>query len=170
MKAQLLHQNSLDDDIFGLDNNKSQLSPTAKKDVKNLILSGSKSILGKVLSPTKDKNTINASQHSNLNNLANNATTTTTTTTPSSTPLIERNTGTHSDNDEKEKLNLSNQENISSNAQQPQQQLKEPSSPTSLDPNTTNVSHFQSILKINGFVFFFLGLLLICCFEFFFLI
>ena len=144
MKAQLLHQNSLDDDIFGLDNNKSQLSPTAKKDVKNLILSGSKSILGKVLSPTKDKNTINASQHSNLNNLANNATTTT---TPSSTPLIESHTGSHSDSDDKEKLNLSNQENISSNAQQTQQQLKEPSSPTSLDPNTTNVSPLQSMLN-----------------------
>ncbi|XP_037811472.1 EH domain-binding protein 1 isoform X2 [Lucilia sericata] len=127
LKAQLLHQNSLDDDIFGLDNNKSQLSPTAKKDVKNLILSGSKSILGKVLSPThKDKNSINASQHSNLSNLAVN--------TPSS-PLIEDNNVSLDTNEELEKLNSSNQENISFNAQQP---VKEPSSPTALDPNTTN--------------------------------
>ncbi|KAI8123715.1 hypothetical protein FF38_08758 [Lucilia cuprina] len=127
LKAQLLHQNSLDDDIFGLDNSKSQLSPTAKKDVKNLILSGSKSILGKVLSPThKDKNSINASQHSNLSNLAVN--------TPSS-PLIEDNNVSLDNNEELEKLNSSNQENISFNAQQP---AKEPSSPTALDPNTTN--------------------------------
>ncbi|XP_065366847.1 EH domain-binding protein 1 isoform X2 [Calliphora vicina] len=126
LKAQLLHQNSLDDDIFGLDSNKSQLSPTVKKDVKNLILSGSKSILGKVLSPTKDKNTINASQHSNLSNMA--------VTTPSS-PLIEDNNVALDDANEMEKLNSSNQENISFNAQQP---VKEPSSPTALDPNTTN--------------------------------
>lgn len=66
MKAHLLHQNSLDDDIFNLSQDK-QLSPTSKKDVKNYILTNSKSILGKVLSPThKDKNSINASQHSNL--------------------------------------------------------------------------------------------------------
>ncbi|KAM7343932.1 eps15 homology domain containing protein-binding protein 1 isoform 3-T5 [Cochliomyia hominivorax] len=133
LKAQLLHQNTLDDDIFGLDsNNKTQLSPTAKKDVKNLILSGSKSILGKVLSPTKDKNSINASQHSNLSNLA---------ITPAS-PLIEDNNGSVEQNDEKEKLNSSNQENISSNAQQP---VKEPSSPTALDPNTTNEERQQRL-------------------------
>ncbi|XP_037811479.1 EH domain-binding protein 1 isoform X8 [Lucilia sericata] len=134
LKAQLLHQNSLDDDIFGLDNNKSQLSPTAKKDVKNLILSGSKSILGKVLSPThKDKNSINASQHSNLSNLAVN--------TPSS-PLIEDNNVSLDTNEELEKLNSSNQENISFNAQQP---VKEPSSPTALDPNTTNEERQQRL-------------------------
>ncbi|XP_067627088.1 EH domain-binding protein 1-like isoform X3 [Eurosta solidaginis] len=67
LKAQLLHQNSLDDDILGIETKNNftpaQPSPTAKKDVKNLILSGSKNILGKVLSPTKDKNSINASQH-----------------------------------------------------------------------------------------------------------
>lgn len=125
LKAQLLHQNSLDDDIFGIENNKSQLSPTAKKDVKNLILSSSKNILGKVLSPTKDKNSINASQHSNLSNLA--VTTTT-------TPLIESNNVGVSDVGE-DVNNSANQENISHNAQQ-----KEPSSPTTLDPNTTNVS------------------------------
>uniref|UniRef100_T1PK42 BMERB domain-containing protein n=1 Tax=Musca domestica TaxID=7370 RepID=T1PK42_MUSDO len=129
LKAQLLHQNSLDDDIFGLDNNKSQLSPTAKKDVKNLILSGSKSILGKVLSPTKDKNSINASQHSNLN----------ASTTPTSTPtsaLIEGNGSLEDQQQHADEVvsNSSNQENISQNAQ-----LKENIiSPTALDPNTTN--------------------------------
>lgn len=35
----------------------------AKKDVKNIILNSSKHILGKVLSPTRDKNSINAMQH-----------------------------------------------------------------------------------------------------------
>ncbi|XP_033251570.1 EH domain-binding protein 1-like isoform X2 [Drosophila miranda] len=62
LKTQLLHQNSFDDDIFSLDKAQ-QLSPQSKKDVKNLILYNSKNILGKVLSPTKDKNSINASQH-----------------------------------------------------------------------------------------------------------
>ncbi|XP_073848661.1 eps15 homology domain containing protein-binding protein 1 isoform X6 [Musca autumnalis] len=134
LKAQLLHQNSLDDDIFGLDSNKSsQLSPTAKKDVKNLILTGSKSILGKVLlSPTKDKNTINASQHSNLNVSASTPTANTT------SPLIEGNGSLVDDASHHlgdEVSNSSNQENISQNAQ-----LKDASiiSPTPLDPNTTN--------------------------------
>ncbi|XP_034476827.1 EH domain-binding protein 1 isoform X2 [Drosophila innubila] len=59
LKTQLLHQNSLDDEII---NQQQQLSPTSKKDVKNIILTSSKSIIGKVLSPTKEKNTINAIQ------------------------------------------------------------------------------------------------------------
>ncbi|KAL7737199.1 hypothetical protein ACLKA6_005390 [Drosophila palustris] len=59
LKTQLLHQNSLDDEII---NQQQQLSPTSKKDVKNIILTSSKSIIGKVLSPTKEKNTINAMQ------------------------------------------------------------------------------------------------------------
>ncbi|XP_017049405.1 EH domain-binding protein 1 isoform X6 [Drosophila ficusphila] len=62
LKTQLLHQNSFDDEIYG-QNKSEQLSPTSKKDVKNLILNNSKNILDKVLSPTKDKNSINASQH-----------------------------------------------------------------------------------------------------------
>ncbi|XP_017078665.1 EH domain-binding protein 1 isoform X3 [Drosophila eugracilis] len=63
-KSLLLHQNSFDDEIYG-QNKSDQLSPTSKKDVKNLILNNSKNILDKVLSPTKDKNSINASQHAN---------------------------------------------------------------------------------------------------------
>ncbi|XP_033152007.1 EH domain-binding protein 1 isoform X4 [Drosophila mauritiana] len=63
-KSLLLHQNSFDEEING-SNKSEQLSPTSKKDVKNLILYNSKNILDKVLSPTKDKNTINASQHAN---------------------------------------------------------------------------------------------------------
>lgn len=64
LKTQLLHQNSFDDEINGL-NKSEQLSPSSKKDVKNLILYNSKNILDKVLSPAKDKNSINASQHAN---------------------------------------------------------------------------------------------------------
>lgn len=63
-KSLLLHQNSFDEEING-SNKSEQLSPTSKKDVKNLILYNSKNILDKVLSPTKDKNSINASQHAN---------------------------------------------------------------------------------------------------------
>lgn len=66
LKAQLLHQNSWDEDILGVNSTNTQ--PTAnqsvaKKDVKNIILNSSKHILGKVLSPTRDKNSINAMQH-----------------------------------------------------------------------------------------------------------
>ncbi|XP_032596828.1 EH domain-binding protein 1 isoform X3 [Drosophila grimshawi] len=57
LKTQLLP--SLDDEVVS---QQQQISPTSKKDVKNLILTSSKSILGKVLSPTKDKNSINATQ------------------------------------------------------------------------------------------------------------
>ncbi|XP_037942380.1 EH domain-binding protein 1-like isoform X2 [Teleopsis dalmanni] len=122
LKAQLLHQNSFDDDIFGID--KLQLSPTSKKDVKNLILSGSKSILGKVLSPTKDKNSINASQHSNLGNQ---------TPPPAANEM-------NTNGDDIDKLSTSNQENISQNSQKQtlQQQVAVPLSPTNLDPNTAN--------------------------------
>ncbi|XP_043641983.1 EH domain-binding protein 1 isoform X6 [Drosophila teissieri] len=63
-KSLLLHQNSFDEELNG-SNKSEQLSPTSKKDVKNLILYNSKNILDKVLSPTKDKNSINASQHAN---------------------------------------------------------------------------------------------------------
>lgn len=59
LKTQLLHQNSLDEGIINLSQ---ELSPNSKKDVKNLILTSSKSILGKVLSPTKEKNSINSTQ------------------------------------------------------------------------------------------------------------
>uniref|UniRef100_A0A6P4FEH3 EH domain-binding protein 1 isoform X2 n=1 Tax=Drosophila rhopaloa TaxID=1041015 RepID=A0A6P4FEH3_DRORH len=63
-KTQLLHQSSFDEEIYG-QNKSEQLSPASKKDVKNLILYNPKNILDKVLSPTKDKNAINASQHAN---------------------------------------------------------------------------------------------------------
>lgn len=51
LKKQLTQQNSLEDDVDRSD----EKSPIDKKDVKNLILSGSKHLLGKVLSPVKDK-------------------------------------------------------------------------------------------------------------------
>lgn len=60
LKTQLLHQNSLDEGI--INQSQHELSPNSKKDVKNLILTSSKSILGKVLSPTKEKNSINLTQ------------------------------------------------------------------------------------------------------------
>lgn len=49
LKLQLNHPISFDED--------EQKSPTEKRDVKNLILSGSKHLLGKVLSPSKERNT-----------------------------------------------------------------------------------------------------------------
>lgn len=49
LKKQLQQQRSLDDDCVA------DKTPIDKKDVKNLILTGSKHLLGKVLSPVKDK-------------------------------------------------------------------------------------------------------------------
>ncbi|XP_016999484.3 EH domain-binding protein 1 isoform X3 [Drosophila takahashii] len=72
-KSLLLHQNSIDEEMFG-QNKSEQLSPTSKKDVKNLILNNSKNILDKVLSPTKDKNSINASQHANQSSVLSSQT------------------------------------------------------------------------------------------------
>ncbi|XP_039953198.1 EH domain-binding protein 1 isoform X3 [Bactrocera tryoni] len=121
LKAQLLHQNSLDDDIFGVEtkNNSgpAQPSPTAKKDVKNLILSGSKNILGKVLSPSKDKNTINASQHGQVGN---------------QTPPAEGKESTNGGD-----LNVC-ATTLESNPVQADKQQLAPHSPTALDPNAAN--------------------------------
>lgn len=49
-QQQQQHQQSLDDDCAD-----DKITPIDKKDVKNLILTGSKHFLGKVLSPVKDK-------------------------------------------------------------------------------------------------------------------
>lgn len=75
LKKKLRQQNSLDDadmdriiggGVGGMDD--IEKSPTEKKDVKNLILSGSKHLLGKVLSPSRDKNSVmgNQQQQSNV--------------------------------------------------------------------------------------------------------
>lgn len=121
LKAQLLHQNSLDDDILGVEtkNNSApaQPSPTAKKDVKNIILSGSKNILGKVLSPSKDKNSINASQHGQVGN---------------QTPPAEGKESTNGGD-----LNVC-ATTVESNPVQADKQQLAPHSPTALDPNAAN--------------------------------
>lgn len=68
LKKQLHQQNSLDDadtDRIGGD----EKSPTEKKDVKNLILSSSKHLLGKVLSPSKDKHLTIGNQHPSNNQM-----------------------------------------------------------------------------------------------------
>ncbi|XP_030557664.1 EH domain-binding protein 1 isoform X1 [Drosophila novamexicana] len=114
LKTQLLHQNSFDEENIC---QQQQLSPTSKKDVKNLILTSSKNILGKVLSPTKDKNVVNAIQIANQ-------------TTKSSLgrhtppPPIDGNSDTC---EEMQKLN------------------KESTSPMSLDANATNEDRQQRL-------------------------
>nr|XP_036230294.1 EH domain-binding protein 1 isoform X3 [Bactrocera oleae] len=132
LKAQLLHQNSLDDDIFGVETKISsgpaQPSPTAKKDVKNLILSGSKNILGKVLSPSKDKNSINASQHGQVGN---------------QTPPAEGKESTNA-GDANGDLNLC-ATTVESNPVQSDKQQMAPHSPTALDPNAANEERKQRL-------------------------
>lgn len=64
LKMHLPQLNQTTDDD---DNSAAPKSPTEKKDVKNMILSGSKHLLGKVLSPTKDK--LTAASQANHNNV-----------------------------------------------------------------------------------------------------
>lgn len=137
LKAQLLHQNSLDDDIFGIEtkNNPApaQPSPTAKKDVKNLILSSSKNILGKVLSPSKDKNSINLSQHGQAGNQ------TPTTDGKESTNVCDANGD----------LNVcATTDESELNPVQADKQQMAPHTPTALDPNAANVSNELSANNI----------------------
>lgn len=51
LKLQLQSQQSIEDEVT----ENGSKSPTNKKDVKNFLLSGSKNLIGKVLSPTRDK-------------------------------------------------------------------------------------------------------------------
>lgn len=70
LKKRLAHQNSLDDVVDRVD----EKSPTEKKDVKNLILSGSKHFLGKVLSPAKDRSHVGVTSPKQQNTLNNQIT------------------------------------------------------------------------------------------------
>lgn len=112
-----------------------QKSPTDKKDVKNLILSGSKHLLGKVLSPAKDR-PANAS-----------APTTTTTTAAREKPLLMTRrelTDPFGSDDEDEQLQIVADELPPTN---PTTSPKELSTP-SLDPATTNVNIFFSFFSV----------------------
>lgn len=55
LRLQLQYQNSVEEDDKAAMVNGNNKSPTNKKDVKNFLLSGSKSLIGKVLSPTREK-------------------------------------------------------------------------------------------------------------------
>lgn len=63
LKRKLITSGSFDED---------DKSPTSKKDVKNLLLNGSKNLLGKVLSPTRDKSN-GVTPTMPTNNSSNNA-------------------------------------------------------------------------------------------------
>lgn len=54
LKLQLQSQNSVEEEGEKVAENGNK-SPTSKKDMKNFLLSGSKSLIGKVLSPTREK-------------------------------------------------------------------------------------------------------------------
>lgn len=58
LRLQLQYQNSVEEDEKAVNGSRvgaGEKSPTNKKDVKNFLLSGSKNLIGKVLSPTREK-------------------------------------------------------------------------------------------------------------------
>lgn len=133
LKLQLTNQISIDeDDTVG------QKSPTEKRDVKNLILSGSKHLLGKVLSPSKERNTFVPTS------VSNDAT------VPKEKPILmtrrELTDPFGSDDDEDEKPNYSSalQDESKNNSSK---DVVESSTPT-IDPVTANVSFLLSLLMI----------------------
>lgn len=125
LKLQLSHKNSLDED-----DNAGQKSPTEKKDVKNLILSGSKHLLGKVLSPSKDRNTFVPTPINNHNATA-----------PKEKPILmtrrELTDPFGSDDEDEGPNNSSLQEEQKNNSNKDVLE----STPT-IDPVTANVSFF----------------------------
>lgn len=54
LKLQLQFQNSVEEEVAVVENGAGK-SPTNKKDVKNFLLAGSKNLIGKVLSPAREK-------------------------------------------------------------------------------------------------------------------
>lgn len=148
LKKQLTLQHSFEDDVDRSD----EKSPIDRKDVKNLILTGSKHLLGKVLSPVKDKqiqtnnNKIqtNGSQTSNQQNASN-------TTTPNSkegTILMTRrelNDPFGSDDEDDQQSGSQTQKTTLNDANAESQRnstnVNKVESPISnLDPATANVS------------------------------
>lgn len=126
LKLQLNHQGSIDED-----DNVGQKSPTEKRDVKNLILSGSKHLLGKVLSPNKERNTFVPTPTNNHE-----------TAVPKEKPILmtrrEFADPFGSDDDEDEKPNYSSvmQDESKNNCSK---DVVESATPT-IDPVTANVS------------------------------
>lgn len=142
LKKQLTQQYSLEDDV---DRSIDEKSPADKKDVKNIILTGSKHLLGKVLSPVKDK------QITNNNKIqTNNQQNTSNTTTPSSKDgciLMTRrelNDPFGSDDDDDQQSGSQTQKTTSNDANAESQRnsslVNKVESPISnLDPATANV-------------------------------
>lgn len=149
LKKQLTQQHSLDEDIDRND----EKSPVDKKDVKNLILSGSKHFLGKVLSPVKDKHfstnnnkiQTNGSQSSNQQNTSSNINTPT---GKENTILMTRrelNDPFGSDDEDELRLGSQTQKTSTNDAYTDSQRnnsnvYKVESSISNLDPATANVS------------------------------
>lgn len=162
LKKQLTQQNSFEEDVDRTD----EKSPVDKKDVKNLILTGSKHLLGKVLSPVKDKQfptnnnkiqtttmtTTNGSQSSNTSN----------TNTPAGKEnqiLMTRrelNDPFGSDDEDEQESGSQTQKTTNNDAesQRNNSNVNKVESPISnLDPATANVSDFHFNAFQNSSIF-----------------
>ncbi|XP_055857286.1 EH domain-binding protein 1 isoform X2 [Episyrphus balteatus] len=149
LKSHLKHQGSQEDE-----NDKPPLSPTSKKDVKNLIFSGSKNLLGKVLSPAKDRNSINAMQQQQHNNnssvgIVNNNSTSTPNGGKDKPALMTRRELTDpfgsDEEDEAEKTKQSG--DGSENTNTTTTTTKDATGTPALDPNTANDERQQRLLE-----------------------
>lgn len=146
LKKQLTQQHSLEDDV-------DEKSPIDKKDVKNLILTGSKHLLGKVLSPVKDKQQL----PTNNNKIQTNGSQSSNTSSVNNTPAGKENTilmtrrelndpfGSDDDDDQESGSQIQKTTtNDTNESQRNNSNVNKIESPISnLDPATANVSFSQ---------------------------
>lgn len=146
LKKQLTQQHSFDDDVDRID----EKSPIDKKDVKNLILTGSKHLLGKVLSPVKDKqNPINNNKIQTNGSQSAVTSNTNTPNTKETTILMTRRELNDpfgsDDEDDQQQQSGSQQKTNDANAesQRNNSNVNKVESPISnIDPATANVRNF----------------------------
>lgn len=133
IKNQFTTQNSNESDKVN--------SPHQKKDVKNMFLSGSKTLFGKVLSPTKEKSSY--SFHTNNNNINNNNRNHDAINTNSVVPLMTRrelNDPFGSDEDEEGDPNNLSQPKQKDNSNSNEIDIRNNFSAPQLNPQATDVS------------------------------
>lgn len=144
LKKQLTQQHSFEDDVDRCD----EKSPIDKKDVKNLILTGSKHLLGKVLSPVKDKQFTTNNNKIQMNGSQSSNTSNTNTPAGGKENMIlmtrrELNDPFGSDDEDEQESGSQTQKTISNDAesQRNNSNVNKVESPISnLDPATANVS------------------------------
>lgn len=150
LKKQLTQQHSIEDDVDRSD----EKSPIDKKDVKNLILTGSKHLLGKVLSPVKDKQFPTNNNKIQTNGSQSSYTAANTPASKENTILMTRrelNDPFGSDDEDEQQSGSQTQKttnDANADSQRNNSHVNKVESPISnLDPATANVRIFFIVMK-----------------------